>query len=96
MAKVIQVRNVPDEVHAALVAAAEQSGASLSRYVNDVLAGAAYRLESAEHNRRVIEASQAEFASLDISREEIRRALDAGRAERDLELGDRMPRDRSA
>lgn len=33
MAKVVQIRDVPDEVHAALTEQAEQAGLSLNRFV---------------------------------------------------------------
>lgn len=41
MAKTLQVRNVPDEVHAALRRRADESGVSLSEYVlREILANA--------------------------------------------------------
>jgi hypothetical protein len=37
--KTVHVRGLPDDVHAALTARAEQRGVSLNRYVIDVLSG---------------------------------------------------------
>ncbi len=48
MAKVIQVRDVPDELHAELRKRAAEAGLSLSAYVLDELARVAHRSTNAE------------------------------------------------
>lgn len=48
MAKVIQVRNVPDDVHAELRRRADDAGRSLSDYVLDELERVASRSTNAE------------------------------------------------
>lgn len=82
MPKVIQVRGVPDDVHAKLVDAAKRAGKSLTEFVNDELADVAHRVDPVEHNRRVIEKLRAEIGVIDIPAEETLRALHEGREER--------------
>lgn len=57
----MQIRDVPDDVHAALVAAADDAGLSLTRYVLRELEGIAKRGEAVRHNAKVILQAQAEI-----------------------------------
>ncbi len=50
MAKIIQIRNVPDDLHDALAAAARSEGISLSRFAQRELAGAVRRRRAIEQN----------------------------------------------
>lgn len=81
MAKVIQVRDVPDEVRDALAQAAAEEGLSLSRFVRRELEEIARRRATAAHNRRIIREAQASIGTR-VSREEILSALHEGRDER--------------
>lgn len=76
MAKVIQVRNVPDDVHATLRERAAAAGRSLSEYVLTELVEVASRSANAEILMRA--ALRPGMAS----REEIVEAVRAGRDER--------------
>jgi hypothetical protein len=58
MSKVIQVRGVPDDVHAKLAEAAERAGKSLTAYLAEELALVAARADLVWHNREVILAGQ--------------------------------------
>ena len=55
MSKMIQVRNVPDDVHRTLKARAAAAGMSLSDYVKQDLEAAAARLTLEEIDARVTE-----------------------------------------
>lgn len=57
MSKVIQVRNVPDDVHAILRSRAAAEGLSLSGYVARLISGVARRPSVAEVLRRASERS---------------------------------------
>ena len=54
MSRVIQVRDVPEPVHAALQAAARSKGQSLTRYLLDELERLAARPAVAQHNAAVV------------------------------------------
>ncbi len=58
MSHVIQIRDVPDDVHEALRQAAGASGLSLTRYVLAELQNLAQRAESVRHNAAVIRITQ--------------------------------------
>jgi uncharacterized protein (DUF1778 family) len=57
---VIQIRNVPDEVHDALAAAAGSQGLSLTKYMLRELEGLARRAETVKSNAAVIRETQAD------------------------------------
>jgi uncharacterized protein (DUF1778 family) len=80
MPRVIQIRDVPDDLHAALQAAAHARGQSLTKFVLAELAEAARRSRSAQHNAEVIRRAQAEIRG-NVSRDEILAALHEGRGE---------------
>jgi hypothetical protein len=81
MSKVIQIRDVPDRVHAALVEAAEAEGLSLTGYLQRELTWLADQPAIARHNMDVIYATQAAIG-VSLDRETIAQALAEGRAER--------------
>lgn len=81
MSKVIQIRDVPDEVHATLVRAAEAAGLSLTGYLQRELAGLANREAAIRHNMDVIYATQAKIG-VQIDRQSIVDAIHEGREER--------------
>ena len=58
MSKVIQIRDVPDDVHRALVAAAEDDGLSLTKFALRELERVAARSEVVRHNAAVIRRAQ--------------------------------------
>ena len=58
MAKVIQIRDVPDDVHEALVRAAEAQGLSLTRYMLREVAQLASRAQVVRDNAALIRATQ--------------------------------------
>lgn len=80
VARVIQIRNVPDDVHAALVKAAEAEKLSLNRYVLRELEHLARRAEGVERNARVITETRARVLRK-VARENILAALQEGREE---------------
>lgn len=80
MAKVIHVRDVPDEVHAALTAAAEARGLSLTKYVQRELAQIARADFVVQHNLEVIREAQARISSK-VDRQTILAVLHEGRGE---------------
>lgn len=82
MAKVIQVRDVPDEVRDALAAAAAEEGLSLSRYVRRELEAIARRRASIAHNQRVLREAHEKIGPTSVTREETVRAIREGREER--------------
>lgn len=59
MSRVIQIRDVPDEVHDALVGAAEAQGLSLTRYMRRELEQLAKRAKTVRDNAAVIRETQA-------------------------------------
>ena len=74
MSKVIQIRDVPDHVHAALVEAAQAEGLSLTGYLQRELSWLADRPAIARHNMDVIHAAQA-ASGVRLDRETIASAL---------------------
>jgi hypothetical protein len=80
MGKVIQIRDVPDEVHEALTAAALDRDQSLTTYLKEELAALAARPDVVRHNREVIRrVRRGRAASVD--RETVLAALREGRGE---------------
>lgn len=75
VARTIQIRNVPDEVHRALRAAAAEAGMSLSDYLLEHVEEVASRPTNAEIFRRAAERSRGSG----VSREEIVAAVRSGR-----------------
>lgn len=80
MARVIQIRDVPDDVHEALAKAAEAEKLSLNRYVLRELEHLARRAEVVELNARVITETRARVRGK-VARENILAALQEGREE---------------
>jgi hypothetical protein len=81
MSKVIQFRDVPDRVHAALVEAAEAEGLSLTGYLQRELAWLADQPAISRHNMDVIRATRAKIHVV-VDDQAINDALAEGRAER--------------
>ena len=75
MARTIQIRNVPDEVHRALRVQAAAAGKSLSDYLLEHVEDVAARPVNAEILRRASERSQGSGVSM----EEIVAAVRSGR-----------------
>lgn len=78
MPKVIQIRDVPDDVHEALARAAEAEKLSLNRYVLRELEHLARRAEIVELNARVITETRARVGRK-VPRDSILAALQEGR-----------------
>lgn len=81
MSKVIQIRDVPDQVHATLVEAATAEGLSLTGYLQRELTGLARRAAIVQHNMDVVHAAQASIA-VQLDRRTILAAIEEGREER--------------
>ncbi|MGH3423922.1 MAG: hypothetical protein ACRDQA_24110 [Nocardioidaceae bacterium] len=80
MSKVMHIRDVPDDVHDALVEAAEAQGLSLTRYVQRELEHLAQRGQIVQHNAAVIHRTQDQVQGRP-DREEILSVLHEGRGE---------------
>jgi uncharacterized protein (DUF1778 family) len=80
MSKVIQIRNVPDEVHDALTDAAHAQGLSLTRYVLRQLEHTAARARAVHENAEVIRDTQAKVRGR-VDRNAILAALHEGRGD---------------
>jgi HicB family len=80
VARVIQIRDVPDDVHEALAKAAEAEKLSLNRYVLRELEHLARRAEVVELNARVITETRVRVRTK-VARENILAALQEGREE---------------
>lgn len=78
MSKVIQIRDVPDDVHDSLSAAAKAQGSSLTKYVLRELEQVAARARMVERNAAVIRDTQARVQG-GVSRGSILEALHDGR-----------------
>lgn len=78
MSKVIQIRDVPDDVHAALAEAADEQGLSLTRYVLRELENISVRARVVADNTAVIRRTQ-ESVRGEVDRDTILAALDEGR-----------------
>src|SRR3954454_3909524 len=63
VSRVIQIRDVPDDVHEELRAAAEARGQSLTRYALAALEDAVRRQRSVAHNAEVIRRAKAEIGA---------------------------------
>ena len=79
MSRVIQIRDVPDDVHHALVGAAQARGLSLSRNVLRELEQIAHRAQ-VHDNAAVVRATQAKVRGR-VDRDTILAALHEGRGE---------------
>lgn len=82
MAKVIQVRDVPDEVRDALAAAAAEEGLSLSRYVRRELEEIARRRAAIAHNEQVLREAWQAIGPTRVARGDTLRAIHEAREER--------------
>ncbi|MGY1704074.1 FitA-like ribbon-helix-helix domain-containing protein [Geodermatophilus sp. SYSU D00697] len=80
MARVIQIRDVPDDVHDALRAAARTRGQSLTKFVLAELEQVARRARTVEADAEVIRPAQRAI-SAHVPREEVLAALHEGRGE---------------
>lgn len=80
MSKVIQIRDVPDEVHDTLAHAAQAQGLSMTKYIQRELEHLAARVEAVEHNATVVRETQARVRG-QANRDDILAALHAGRGE---------------
>lgn len=80
MPRVIQIRNVPDDVHRALSDAAEARGLSLTRYLQREMDRLARRSALVDDNALVVRQTQAQVRG-NVSRETILAALREGRDE---------------
>jgi len=80
MSKVIQIRDVPDEVHRALADAAAAEGLSLTRFTLRELELVASRAQATRHNAAVIRSTQAAVGGR-VDRQAILTALHEGRGE---------------
>ena len=80
MSRVIQIRDVPDDVHEALAKAAEAEKLSLNRYVLRELEHLARRAEVVELNAGVITETRRRVHRR-VARESILAALQEGREE---------------
>lgn len=80
MPKVIQIRDVPDEVHEALADAAEAQGLSLTKYMLRELEHLATRAQIVHNNARVIRETQAKLQG-QVDRNAILDAIREGRGD---------------
>lgn len=80
MPKVIQIRDVPDDVHGALAEAAQAQGLSLTRYVLRELQHLSRRAQVVDDNAAVIRATQAKVRG-HVDRDTILTALHEGRGD---------------
>ncbi len=80
MSRVIQIRDVPDDVHDALRAAADASGLSLTRYLRADLEQLARRAQLVHDNAAAVRSAQARVGT-GVDRATILTALREGRGE---------------
>lgn len=80
MSRVVQIRDVPDDVHAALADAAGAQGLSLTKYMLRELEHLAQRTQVVRDNALVVRQTQAEVRGR-AGRETILAALRDGRGE---------------
>ncbi len=78
MSKILHIRDVPAEVHDALVRSARDEGLSLTRYMQRELARLARRSEAARANVDIIRRARADIGAT-LEREVVQQALDEGR-----------------
>ncbi len=80
MTRVIQIRDVPDDVHDALTDAAEAQGLSLTRYMLRELGYVAHRARAVQANAAVIRETQSQVRG-NVDRDAILTALHEGRGD---------------
>jgi hypothetical protein len=80
MPRVIQIRDVPDDVHDVLVGAAQAQGLSLTKYVLGELTHLAQREQVVRHNATVVRDTQSRVQG-HVTREAILTALHEGRGD---------------
>lgn len=80
MSRVIQIRDVPDEVHDALAEAAQAQGLSLTRYMLREMEHLARRAQLVQQNAEVVRATQSKVRGK-VDRDSILRALHEGRGD---------------
>ena len=80
MSRVIQIRDVPDDVHLALTEAADAQGLSLTRYMLRELEQVARRSQAVRANAAVIRQTQAKVRG-HVDRDTILTALREGRGD---------------
>ncbi len=80
MPKVIQIRDVPEEVHKALADAAESEGLSLTKYMLRELEHLATRVQVVHNNSGVIRETQAKVHGR-VNRSIILAAIQEGRGD---------------
>lgn len=80
VSRVIQIRDVPDDVHGALTDAAAAQGLSLTRYVVRELEHLAKRAQTVHANAAVVRQTQAKVRG-DVDRDTILTALHEGRGD---------------
>lgn len=80
VARVIQIRDVPDDVHEALADAAEAQGLSLTRYMLRELEHLAKRAQMVRDNATVVRETQAKVRG-HVDRDTILTALHEGRGD---------------
>lgn len=80
MPRVIQIRDVPDDVHDALRVAAEARGLSLTRFMLGELEQLARRAQVAQENAAVVRRTQAAIGD-GVDRDAILAAIREGRGE---------------
>jgi uncharacterized protein (DUF1778 family) len=80
MSRVIQIRDVPDDVHEALAQAAAAEGLSLTRYMVRELEHLAKRAQMVRANAAVIRQTQAKVRGR-VDRDTILNALHEGRGD---------------
>lgn len=78
--RVIQIRDVPDDVHDALTVAAEAQGLSLTRFMLRELEHLARRTQAVQANAAVVRQTQAKVRG-HVDRDAILDALREGRSE---------------
>jgi len=79
MPRVIQIRDVPDEVRDALAAEARDQGLSLTRFLRRELEQLARRPQIARHNKAVLRRTQRKVGAA-VDRQRILSELDKGRS----------------
>lgn len=80
MPRIIQVRDVPDDVHAELSAAAEAQGLSMNKFVLRELEQVARRAPIAKENMAIVRRTQAAVGRY-VARDKILSAIREGRDE---------------
>lgn len=80
MSRVIQIRDVPDEVHAALRQAAEAEGLSLNRFILHEVEHVARRAQVVRANSAVARETQAKVSGR-VDRDSILSAVHEGRGD---------------